>query len=1136
MATEDTGARPSPADTETNVDPSGRLAAGTLVAARYRVVEQLGLGGMGIVYRAFDEELGLEIALKVLRPDLGADPEWIERFRRELLLAREVTHKNVVRIHDIGESDGLRFLTMSLVPGRSLLDILSSGGPLPVERALRIFRQLAEALYAAHSAGVVHRDLKPANVLIGPEDTAFVTDFGVARSLLREGVTQAGTVVGTLDYLSPEQAAGDPVDARSDIYALGIVLFEMLTGELPFRGDSRAEVLAQRLTGRPRDIADTGTRVPAQVRRVIRRCLERSPARRYASAAELLRDLDAGRGALAVRLPKPAALLLLVAAVAAGSTGLYRYTRARSLQPPNSAAPIGVAVLPLADETGDAALGWAATGIADMLSSQLAELRELRVLGSLRVERTLKDVGLAKRRHDEAELRRIADLLEVSRLVTGSLRQAGSTLRVDLRLSTWDGAGGVQQRYVAAETKEKGELFRLVSELSSRLRGELGAPAGVGAPAPETASLEAAAAYRAARERLLVGDSLGAAPAFERAVAADPGFAAAHLGLSEALQALGYHDKAVLAAEKAGQLLSGSESRLAWRARARTALLGGRPDAAERAYAELVQRYPNDGEALLDLAAAQAESGAIAKAVATLRRVTELDRGDPRGWFRLGKNMILAGDARQALADPLLRALALMTQLRNEQGQGDVLNAMGVAHQRLGEYHQAAAKYGEAAALRLKVGDTRGTAVSLKNRGSIQLSLGRFAEAEPDFVAAREIYTKIGDKKGVADVWNDFGALHEGRGEYDGARKSYQEALRIRRALGDEQALAQSYDNVGYIFFLEGEYDNALVYWRQALELRSRIGDKSGVVLSTQNLGFLQIVQGRWSEAMKSFALALEQARALDFAAALAVSHGNIALLHHYEGRYAEALEAFGEALRILKGLDDKRGLAEYTIKQASLLVELGRLDEARQKLAAAAGWLEQAANRERAADHRLVTGELHLARGEELPARRAFDEAVEHAKQSRSRAAELRARISRAAARVALSDASAAPELLQAVEHAESLGDELLRVRAIEALARAELLRGRLRQAEEAARRAIKAADRCAWQAGLFRLHALLGRIREKQGDLAGAGTAYHESARRIARLSEGLGAELRRSFEGVPAVREVAAWVAEHPQTAAR
>ncbi len=824
---------PLPSDTATSADLDHRLTPGTLVAGRYRIVAQIGLGGMGVVYKARDQELDLDVALKVLRPDLGTDPEWVARFRRELILAREITHKNVVRIHDIGESGGLRFLTMRLVEGRSLLDVLEKDGRLPVERALLIFRQVAEAVQQAHDVGIIHRDLKPGNVLLSGDDTAYITDFGVARSLDRDGMTRTGAVVGTLEYLSPEQVAGDPADARSDIYALGLLLFEMLTGELPFRSASRAETLAQRVAGRARDIADTGVSVPPHVRRLVRRCLERLPARRYAGVRELLADLDGRRAGVLDRVPRAAALgrsVLVPAVLGVLAFGAVAGIAYRHRGPPGpgrapaaaAIAPTSVAVLPLADETGDPALKWTSTGVAEMLAGHLAEVPELRVVESSRVLGTLRDLKMAAPPADDTGLRRLAELFDVRRLVTGTVRRAGPALRVDLRLLSVEGAGSLDARTVFAEAPDTGGLFRLVSDLGERLHAELGAPATAAAlaPEPQTASLAAAAAYREGRQRLLVGDTVEAAPAFERAVAADPRYAAALLGLGEAYQALGYHDKAVAAVEKAAATLASTQTRLAWRVRARLALLRGDPAGAEKVYAELAQRYPNDTAALFDLASAQSSQGAAKKAVATLQRLTALDKGDARAWYLLGRSMIQAGDARPAVTDPLVHALALMTQIGNEQGQGDVLHAMGVAHQRLGEYAPAIAKYGDAAAIRQAIGDKRGTAVSLKNRGSVRILMGEFAEAEPDLQRAREIYAKIGDRKGLADVASDIGALHEGRGEYARARQAYQESLRIRRDLGDEQQIAQGLDNVGYVFFLEGERDNALAYWRQATSCR----------------------------------------------------------------------------------------------------------------------------------------------------------------------------------------------------------------------------------------------------------------------------------------------------------------------------
>lgn len=1112
--------------TVTSVDVTRRFAPGARIAGRYRVVGVAGVGGMGIVYRARDEELGVDTALKVLRPDLGGDPSVVERFRSELRLARQVTHKNVVRIHDIGEHEGLRFLTMRYIEGRSLREVLEREGRLSSDRAVAVARQVASALEEAHRAGVVHRDLKPGNVLLDAEDNAFVTDFGVARSLGGDGLTRAGAVVGTPDYLSPEQIAGEPVDGRTDLYALGILLYEMLTGELPFRAGSQSEMLAQRLAGRARDLSDSGVTAPGWLRAVVRKLLERSPARRYPDAGALLADLDRARAPRA-GIP-PGALAAGVVLAAALGIGLWAMrggdARPGVARPSASAVPAAaresVAILPLADETSGPDLAWASTGVAEMLAANLSETGELRIVDSLRVLGNLRDLKMAPGRYDERALGQLADLWNVGRLVTGTLRRAGRRVRVDLKVFRV-GTSGLESRAVSAEAAGPEGIFRLVGELAGRVRAELGfsGSAAAGKPAPETASLEAARAFEAGRARLLAGDDVRAAPEFEKAVAADPSFAAAHERLAETYQSLGHHDKAVAAVERALESIGSNESRLAYRVRARAELLGGRPAEAGKQFEELLRRYPFDVEPRLDLATAQAAQGHNAQAVRTLKRAAELDPGDPRVWFQLGKNGILAGDPARAASDYLVRALTLHTRLANEKGKADVLNAMGVAYQQLGEYARALESYTAAAEARRKLGDERGAASTMRNRAMVNLALGRTGDAEGDLGRARRLFEKIGDRAGLSDVLNDFGLLHEGRGAYAPALAAYQQALKIRRGLGDERLLAQSYDNVGYIYYLQGEYDNALVYWKQALDARREIGEKNGIVLSVQNMGFLQTAQGKWDEALKSFVEALEGSRRIGFKNAEAISLGNIAALSAYRGRYAAALESFEEALAVLRPLDLKPALAEFTLKEAAARLELNDVEGVRTRLVAAEAWLKESGNREQSADLETLRGEWHTARGEAEPARRAFSRAIALARESGSRASLLQARTASAAA------SAAQPELARALSEAESLGHALLTLRAAEALARAEVARRRFDRVEAVVRKALALASQAGWEAGKYRLHALLGRALAARGDRHGSAEAFSRAAQELAKLRENVPAAMRQSFESLPTVREALA-----------
>jgi len=272
------------------------LAPGTLIG-HYRVASPLGQGGMGAVYLADDSLLGRRVALKVLPPQFAADPDRMHRFVQEAKLASALTHPNVATIFEIGQQGELRFVAMEYVEGRPLADRIREG-PLKIPELVQIGMQVADALDDAHSKGIVHRDIKPANLMITPRGHVKVLDFGLAK--LQAGqksseetqlLTSAGMVIGTVEYMSPEQALGGDMDYRTDIFSLGVVLYEMATGRLPFSGSTPSETMASILQAQPDAIARFNYEVPEGLERVVRKCLEKDRARRYQSARELLVDL-----------------------------------------------------------------------------------------------------------------------------------------------------------------------------------------------------------------------------------------------------------------------------------------------------------------------------------------------------------------------------------------------------------------------------------------------------------------------------------------------------------------------------------------------------------------------------------------------------------------------------------------------------------------------------------------------------------------------------------------------------------------------------------------------------------------------------------------------------------------------------
>src|SRR4051795_9376455 len=272
-----------------------QLSIGTTLGG-YRIEQMAGRGGMGVVYRAEQLALGRQVALKVISPELAEDPGFRERFKHESRIAASIDHPNVIAVHEAGEVDGLLFLSMRYVEGTDLRELIRDTGRVPTARAARIVMQVAAALDAAHARGLVHRDVKPANVLIaaGDADHAFLTDFGLTKHLeSASGLTNTGQWVGTADYVAPEQIQGAPIDARTDVYALGCMLFQMLTGEVPFPRDSQVAKIYAHLSEPPPHLDYASLGLPAELNDVVRRAMAKAPADRFQSAGDLGRAAQA---------------------------------------------------------------------------------------------------------------------------------------------------------------------------------------------------------------------------------------------------------------------------------------------------------------------------------------------------------------------------------------------------------------------------------------------------------------------------------------------------------------------------------------------------------------------------------------------------------------------------------------------------------------------------------------------------------------------------------------------------------------------------------------------------------------------------------------------------------------------------
>ena len=265
----------------------------TLISAlegRYQVLKELGRGGMGIVFQAHDKQLNEQVALKIISPMLSNDPESLERLKREVSSARRISHPNIIRIYDIGETNGLHFVSMEFFPGQNLKEYIKNSGPLSLIQGSHIVLQISEGLEAAHWQRIVHRDLKSQNILIGPTGNVKIIDFGLARPSYMEGMTATGLILGTPEYMAPEQVSGKKADERADIYSFGIILYEIFTGRLPFRGESAISVGFQQIRDDPPPPGEINPQIPEELERIILKALQKDPNKRYATITELRQD------------------------------------------------------------------------------------------------------------------------------------------------------------------------------------------------------------------------------------------------------------------------------------------------------------------------------------------------------------------------------------------------------------------------------------------------------------------------------------------------------------------------------------------------------------------------------------------------------------------------------------------------------------------------------------------------------------------------------------------------------------------------------------------------------------------------------------------------------------------------------
>jgi len=932
------------------------LTAGTRLGP-YEIVEPLGKGGMGEVYRAQDLRLNRFVAIKIVLSGTRVTGEQRERFHREAQSVARLVHPYVCRLYDVGHDHDLDYLVMEFLEGETLASRMARG-PLPVEDAVGIACQIADALAHTHQHGLVHRDLKPGNVMLTPTG-AKLLDFGLAKWLsgpeLGGGVTSStligvGVIAGTLQYMAPEQIEGQQVDERCDIFALGAILYEMLAGRPAFSGDTVSSTMAAILIGQPAPLRTLLPDVSPALANVVTKCLAKRPAERWSSAADVavaLRSPEtvtvAGRfDRLRTRPALMAALAILVLGVIGGvlATKFSRVSTPSS----SSAATVGasprrsIAVLGFRNLSGRPDVAWLSTAFAEMLTTDLTAGEQIRAVAGENVARMKLELKLIETdSYARDTLARIKKNLGTELIVVGSYIVLGQLqarqVRLDLRVQETQAGETVAS---VSDTGREEDLLGLVSRIGSRVRNDLGmtllSPAeSAGLRAAVPSSTEAIRLYAEGLEKFRLGDAVGSRDLLAKAVAADPSNAVARSALAAAWSALGYDGKAIDEAKRAADLAASlpREQRLAVQARFR-AMAGDAKQAIET-YDELRHSFPDNLDYGLDLVGVQTSRGRAKDALATvalLRKLPRpsgddprLDLADARAHSSLGNFAQEHTAAIAAVQKGAERGAALLV--------ADAHRLDCVALWRMARFDEARTACAQAQRMARDAGDRNLEATAVVIEANIFYNQHDLPRAKQAYENALTIFRDIGRKDAIAGTLNNIANVESDRGNLASATRAYEESLAVARELGRKRDMANALNNLGNVMAKQGDLRGAVQRHEQTLAVYREVGDKASIVTSLINIAINFHDQGQLSEAHRRLDEAVRVGRETDQKYSIAGALNALASVLADEGDLTTATKLTDEALAISRSAGFKAREATALATLADLAIEKGQAADA---------------------------------------------------------------------------------------------------------------------------------------------------------------------------------------------------------------
>jgi serine/threonine protein kinase/tetratricopeptide (TPR) repeat protein len=1100
------------------------LAPGTVLGTRYEILQLLGQGGMGAVYKARDREVDRFIALKVIRPELAVNPEILHRFKQELILARQVTHKNVIRIFDLGEADGIKFITMEFIEGQDLKNVVTEQGKLSTEESVRVMEQVCMALEAAHAEGVVHRDLKPQNIMLDKSGRVSVMDFGIARSTEMGGTTQTGVLLGTPDYMSPEQVLGEHVDARSDLFTMGVIFYQLLTGDMPYKADTVQKSMFKRTRERPKPPIEVDPTVPKFLSDVVEKCLQIDVTLRYQSAQEMREDLEAWHGGTSKKILLPAAAeaelvetktgskkwlvvggILAVVILALASFIFRGRLFSNSAENSATAAPaMSLAILPFRNASGDPSLDWLGSSMAEMLSTDVGQSAHLRTVSSERVGQILRDLRVSPDTAlDDPTIKRLAEFSNADTVVWGQYAKFGDQIRID---ATMKDLKSGHNNTLKVEANSEKDILSAVDHLAADIRQKLdlsrSAVKELQAQSfkPSSTSLPALRDYNAGLQLARQGKNLDAVKQFESATTEDPQFALAFSQLAQTYANLGQDNEAEQNSRKAVELSDKLPEGEKFLIVARhDEILKNYPKAIE-AYANFVKVSPDNADVLFDLGHLQENSGAYDKAKDTFSRVLTLDPKRVDALLAMGRVNIEAGDAQAGL-DFLNRAQSMAIEVGNDEEKAQILQAMGVAYSTLNKQDDALRNFQESLTIKRRLGLKKGIADSLDSIGFTQNALGKTDEALKAFTEALQVSHEVGDKAGTGDVLNDFAQFYNDHGQYDQALKLFKESLQIQVDVGNENNQALVLNNIGNAYLSKGDYEDARTYFSQALTLREKLNVPSDIADTLHNLAETSTKLGHYDQALDQYLKALDLRRTAGDKQGAALESSGMGILFGYQGRFGAALSSEQDALKTMRDLQQTGfWLIEILTNYGRALAQMGRSDEARKSLDEALTQARSLKNDAKIASALSTEGDSFYYQGDYKSAAPLYAQALQAASRTTDRELALLMKVN--GVKLAIKQGgsqSAIATLRKLSDEADALGSNYVSVECSVYLGEALLETKNYAKAQQVLQIALDRSDKLGLRALLAQSHYLLGRVIQQSGKSSDAASHFAE-ARRIA------------------------------------